>query len=223
MNLNHDEYLEYLESSGQKIIINDKFFKITNDPLLLAKFCNDNIKKNGTLLDIGSGNGILPLLLVKNTFLTNIFGVEIQKNIYDYFEKNIRINDLNDKIFSYHTDINEFTPIDKFDYIISNPPYYKMTSGKLPEVEELLISKFEKKLNLEELIFSIKRLLKNHGKFFIIIIPDRFNDIMKYVYSNNLNIIRVKTVSYNNNIKFILIEGQNGGTPKKTFFENENF
>ena len=119
MNLNHDEYLEYLESSGQKIIINDKFFKITNDPLLLAKFCNDNIKKNGTLLDIGSGNGILPLLLVKNTFLTNIFGVEIQKNIYDYFKKNIHINDLDDKIFSYHTDIKEFTPIDKFDYIIS--------------------------------------------------------------------------------------------------------
>lgn len=222
MNLNNEEHIEYLASSGQKLIVNDKFFKITNDPLLLAKFCNANIKKSGTLLDIGSGNGILPLLLVKNPFLSDIFGVEIQREVFYSFQKNIHLNNLENKISAYNTDIKEFFYENKFDYIISNPPYYKTNSGKLPESEEILISKFEVKLNLEELVFSIKRLLKNHGKFFIIIISDRFNDIMKYIYSNNLSIIRVKAVSHNDSTKFLLIEGQNGGTLKRSYFEIEN-
>ena len=78
MILNNNEYMEFLESSNQKIIVNNNLFKITSDPLLLADFCRGNIKKSGTLLDIGAGNGILPLLLIQNFYLTKLFPVEIQ-------------------------------------------------------------------------------------------------------------------------------------------------
>ncbi|MCP1225225.1 tRNA1(Val) (adenine(37)-N6)-methyltransferase [Sebaldella sp. S0638] len=216
MILNNNEYIEFLESSGQKIIVNNNLFKITNDPLLLADFCRENIKKNGTLLDIGAGNGILPLLLAQNIHLSKIFAVEIQKDSFDCLKRNIAINSLSDKIIPYHTDINDFFPDSEFDYIISNPPYYRKNSGTLSQNEEISIAKFEVKMTLDNLVLNIKRLLKNHGFFYIIIIPGRLNDLMKAIYDNKLNVLKLRSIKYNNKIKFILVEGRKGSRPGDT-------
>ena len=218
MILNNNEYMEFLESSGQKIIVNNNLFKITSDPLLLADFCRENIKKSGTLLDIGAGNGILPLLLC-NANLTEISAVEIQKNSFDCLEKNIDLNSLSDKIIPYHTDINDFFPDFEFDYIISNPPYYRENSGSLSQSEEISIAKFEIKMTLDNLILNIKRLLKNHGTFYIIIIPGRLNDVLKAIYFQRLNISKLRTVIHNNKTKFILIEGKKGSSPGDTVID----
>ena len=222
MILNNDEYVEFLESSGQKIIVNNNLFKITNDPLFLADFCRENIKKSGTLLDIGAGNGILPLLLC-NANLTEISAVEIQKNSFDCLEKNIDLNSLSDKIIPYHTDINDFFPDFEFDYIISNPPYYRENSGSLSQSEEISIAKFEIKMTLDNLILNIKRLLKNHGTFYIIIIPGRLNDVLKAIYFQRLNISKLRTVIHNNKAKFILIEGKKGSRPGDTVIDTVSF
>lgn len=222
MILNNNEYMEFLESSGQKIIVNNNLFKITNDPLLLADFCRENIKKSGTLLDIGAGNGILPLLLC-NINLTEISAVEIQKNSFDCLEKNIDLNSLSDKIIPYHTDINDFFPDFEFDYIISNPPYYRENSGSLSQSEEISIAKFEIKMTLDNLILNIKRLLKNHGTFYIIIIPGRLNDVLKAIYFQRLNISKLRTVIHNNKAKFILIEGKKGSRPGDTVIDTVSF
>ena len=222
MILNNNEYMEFLESSGQKIIVNNNLFKITNDPLLLADFCRENIKKSGTLLDIGAGNGILPLLLC-NANLTEISAVEIQKNSFDCLEKNIDLNSLSDKIIPYHTDINDFFPDFEFDYIISNPPYYRENSGSLSQSEEISIAKFEIKMTLDNLILNIKRLLKNHGTFYIIIIPGRLNDVLKSIYFQRLNISKLRTVIHNNKAKFILIEGKKGSRPGDTVIDTVSF
>ena len=222
MILNNNEYMEFLESSGQKIIVNNNLFKITNDPLLLADFCRENIKKSGTLLDIGAGNGILPLLLC-NANLTEISAVEIQKNSFDCLEKNIDLNSLSDKIIPYHTDINDFSPDFEFDYIISNPPYYRENSGSLSQSEEISIAKFEIKMTLDNLILNIKRLLKNHGTFYIIIIPGRLNDVLKAIYFQRLNISKLRTVIHNNKAKFILIEGKKGSRPGDTVIDTVSF
>ena len=222
MILNNNEYMEFLESSGQKIIVNNNLFKITNDPLLLADFCRENIKKSGTLLDIGAGNGILPLLLC-NANLTEISAVEIQKNSFDCLEKNIDLNSLSDKIIPYHTDINDFFPDFEFDYIISNPPYYRENSGSLSKSEEISIAKFEIKMTLDNLILNIKRLLKNHGTFYIIIIPGRLNDVLKAIYFQKLNISKLRTVIHNNKTKFILIEGKKGSRPGDTVIDTVSF
>ena len=218
MILNNNEYMELLESSGQKIIVNNNLFKITSDPLLLADFCRENIKKSGTLLDIGAGNGILPLLLC-NANLTEISAVEIQKNSFDCLEKNITLNSLSDKIIPYHTDINDFFPDFEFDYIISNPPYYRENSGSLSKSEEISIAKFEIKMTLDNLIVNIKRLLKNHGVFYIIIIPGRLNDVLKSMYFQKLNVSKLRTVIHNNKTKFILIEGKKGSSPGDTVID----
>ena len=222
MILNNNEYLEFLESSGQKIIVNNNLFKITNDPLLLADFCRDNIKKSGTLLDIGAGNGILPLLLC-NINLTEISAVEIQKESFSCLERNIALNSLSDKIIPYHTDINDFFPDFEFDYIISNPPYYRKNSGSLSQSKEISIAKFEIKMTLDNLILNIKRLLKNHGIFYIIIIPERLNDILKAIYFQKLNISKLRTVVHNNKTKFILIEGKKGSRPGNTVVDTVLF
>ena len=223
MILNNNEYMEFLESSGQTIIVNNNLFKITSDPLLLAAFSRENIKKSGTLLDIGAGNGILPLLLVSNIYLTKISAVEIQKDSFDCLERNIALNSLSDKIIPYHTDINDFFPNFEFDYIISNPPYYRENSGSLSQSEEISIAKFEIKMTLDNLILNIKRLLKNHGTFYIIIIPGRLNDVLKAIYFQRLNISKLRTVIHNNKAKFILIEGKKGSRPGDTVIDTVSF
>jgi tRNA1Val (adenine37-N6)-methyltransferase len=219
MLLNDHEYMEFLESCNQTIIVNKNLFKITSDPLILADFCRENIKKSGILLDIGAGNGILPLLLSQNIYLSKIVGIEIQKNSFEYFKKNIEINSQEEKIIPCHADINDFFPDYEFDYIISNPPYYRLNSGPLSKSEEISIAKFELKMTLDNLVLNIKRLLKNHGLFYVVIMPERLNDLLKALYSQKLNLLKLRTVTQNNKPKFILIEGQKGSRPGNTMID----
>ena len=85
-----------------------------------------------------------------------------------------------------------------------------MDSGKLSQKEEELISKYEKKLTLEEVFSNIRRLLKNNGHFFVIVPDDRLNDVFSYVYSNNMNIVFLQINEYKRK-KLIVVHGKKGG------------
>ena len=103
------------------------------------------------------------------------------------------------------------------------PATYRKNSGSLSQSKEISIAKFEIKMTLDNLILNIKRLLKNHGIFYIIIIPERLNDILKAIYFQKLNISKLRTVTHNNKIKFILIEGKKGSRPGNTVVDTVLF
>ena len=207
-------YIENLESVNKKMIIDENGLKITQDAILLSEFIKKYFntkyknKEKKTILEIGAGQGIITLLLSKIEIFEKIFAVEIQKDIFEIFKKNIKINNLEEKITSINEDIK--TIKGEYDFIFSNPPYKKINSGKLPENEVEQISKYEILLTLEELFYEIKRLLKNYGEFFVIVPDDRLNDVFRYIYANNMNILSIEINKYKK-LNLVIVHGKKGG------------
>ena len=207
-------YIENLESVNKKMIIDENGLKITQDAILLSEFIKKYFntkyknKEKKTILEIGAGQGIITLLLSKIKIFEKIFAVEIQKDIFEIFKKNIKINNLEEKITSINEDIK--TIKGEYDFIFSNPPYKKINSGKLPENKAEQISKYEILLTLEELFYEIKRLLKNYGEFFVIVPDDRLNDVFRYIYANNMNILSIEINKYKK-LNLIIVHGKKGG------------
>ena len=207
-------YIENLESVNKKMIIDENGLKITQDAILLSEFIKKYFntkyknKEKKTILEIGAGQGIITLLLSKIEIFEKIFAVEIQKDIFEIFKKNIKINNLEEKITSINEDIK--TIKGEYDFIFSNPPYKKINSGKLPKNEAEQISKYEILLTLEELFYEIKRLLKNYGEFFVIVPDDRLNNVFRYIYANNMNILSIEINKYKK-LNLIIVHGKKGG------------
>ena len=212
-------YVEILESVDKKIVIEEKGLKITEDALLLSNFLrkyfskkNKNLKnKKSVILEIGAGQGIMSLLISEIDVLEKIIAVEVQKDVYEILEKNIEINNLNKKIIPLNKNIKNING--KYDFIFSNPPYKKINSGKLSKNKSECISKYEILLTLEELFKEIRRLLNNHGEFFVIVPNSRLNDVFKYIYENNMNILSIEINRYKK-IDLVIVHGKKGGKIK---------
>ena len=213
----NDFYIEKLESVDKKIIVKDEGLKITEDALLLSNFVKkklDSCKKEDTrkrldiLLEIGSGQGTISLLLSEIKTIEKIYAVEIQESIFKHLNENIKINQLEDKIIGINKDIKDIQG--EYGYIVSNPPYRKSNSGKLPESETERISKYEVTLTLEELFIQIRKLLKNYGEFFVIVPDERLNDSFSYIYKNNMNVLELEVNKYRKR-NLVIIHGKKGG------------
>ena len=208
-------YIENLESVGKKMIVEEKGLKITEDAILLSEFMKKyfsrkgkNLKGEKSFLEIGAGQGIISLLLSELDIISKIFAVEIQKEVFSTLKKNIEINDLNGKIIPINKDIKNVNG--EYDFIFSNPPYKKTSSGKMPENEMERISKYEILLTLEELILEIRRLLKNYGEFFVVVPNSRLNDVFRCIYENRLNVLSVKVNKYKK-VDLVVVHGKKGG------------
>ena len=208
-------YIENLESVNKKMVVKEKGLKITDDAILLSKFIKGyfdtnykNAREKKTLLEIGAGQGAISLLLSETAIVSKIFAVEIQEKIFKILKKNVKINKLNDKIIPINKDIKSVEG--EYDFIFSNPPYKKINSGKMPINEAERVSKYEVLLTLEELILEIKRLLKNHGEFFVIVPNDRLNDVFKNIYVNKMNILTMDINKYKK-MDLVVIHGKKGG------------
>lgn len=208
-------YIENLESVNKKMVVEEKGLKITDDAILLSKFIKryldtnyKNMREKKTFLEIGAGQGVISLLLSETAIVLKIFAVEIQEEIFKILKKNVEINKLNDKIIPINKNIKSIEG--EYDFIFSNPPYKKINSGKMPRNEAERVSKYEVLLTLEELILEIKRLLKNHGEFFVIVPNDRLNDVFKNIYVNKMNILSIDINKYKK-MDLVVVHGKKGG------------
>ena len=209
-------YVEMLESADKKMIVEEKGLKITEDALLLSNFLrkyfskkNKNPKtRKSVILEIGAGQGIMSLLISEIDMVERIIAVEVQKDVYETLEKNIEINNLRQKITPLNENIKNIEG--KYEFIFSNPPYKKVNAGKLPDNATERISKYEILLTLEELFREIRRLLSNYGEFFVIVPNSRLNDVFRYIYANNMNIISIEINKYKKT-DLIIVHGRKGG------------
>ena len=208
-------YIENLESVNKKMVVEEKGLKITDDAILLSKVIKryldmnyKNAREKKTFLEIGAGQGVISLLLSETAIVLKIFAVEIQEEIFKILKKNVEINKLNDKIIPINKNIKSIEG--EYDFIFSNPPYKKINSGKMPRNEAERVSKYEVLLTLEELILEIKRLLKNHGEFFVIVPNDRLNDVFKNIYVNKMNILSIDINKYKK-MDLVVVHGKKGG------------
>ena len=208
----------YLLNYDNMYIIQDTdMFNFSLDSVLLPNFVTIN-KKTKKILDIGSGNAPIPLILSTLTD-AQIMAVEIQKDVYELGKESIKINKLENRIDFKNADINElYKEIDTetFDVITCNPPYFKVNeSSNLNDSEYKTIARHEIKLDLEKLFKIAKKLLKNKGNIAIVHRPERLSDIVSEMKKNNIEPKRIQFVypSINSEANILLIEGTKNGNP----------
>ena len=214
--LKDDEIIEKLDEKF-KIIQKVGGYKYGEDTILLFKLFQASLnKKNIKLLDIGTGNGILPILLSNNEFLSELVGIDIQKENIDRANEALQLNKIEKNIQFECIDIREYRKSNYFDVIISNPPYMNDNGKKINENEHKAISRHEIKLSLNELISNAKRLLKPIGLLYFIHRTHRLVEIIKALDKNNFSIKKIIFIysTQNNKSTMMFVEAVKGKTIK---------
>ncbi|WP_339072540.1 tRNA1(Val) (adenine(37)-N6)-methyltransferase [Fusobacterium animalis] len=220
--LKDDEIIEKLDEKF-KIIQKVGGYKYGEDTILLFKLFQASLnKKNIKLLDIGTGNGILPILLSDNEFLSELVGIDIQKENIDRANEALQLNKIEKNILFECMDIREYRKSNYFDVIISNPPYMNDNGKKINENEHKAISRHEIKLSLNELISNAKRLLKPIGLLYFIHRTHRLVEIIKALDKNNFSIKKIIFIysAQNNKSTMMFVEAVKG---KKIKLEIQNY
>ncbi len=196
--------------NGFEIIQDKSGFRFSVDAVLLADFFTPG--KKGKILDIGTGNGIIPLLIVMRDKGDEIYGIDIQKESCQLAEKNVKLNQLEEKIKIVNCDVKEYPYGNSYDYIVSNPPYMTIDGKKQNENESKSIARHELKLNLRELIKNAKRLLKPIGTFTMVHRSYRFIEICRELEDCGFSVKRVRFVHFSKekNSNLVLVEAAKG-------------
>ncbi|QOR66696.1 tRNA1(Val) (adenine(37)-N6)-methyltransferase [Cytobacillus suaedae] len=212
-----DERLDHLLGENLRIIQSPSVFAFSLDTVLLAKFVYVPIQK-GNLLDLCTGNGVIPLLLSKRT-KGDITGVEIQQRIYSMAKRSIDFNMLSDQIKMIHGDIKDM-PNElghgKFDIVTCNPPYFPTPKqDEINENEHLAIARHEIHCTLEDVIRVSSQLVKQGGKVAFVHRPGRLLDIVTLMRKYRLEPKRLQFVypKVGKEANTLLIEGIKDGKP----------
>ena len=193
-----------------KIFQNENYFKYSIDSVLLAEFVNINLKTKN-IMDLCTGNAPIPLVLSTKTD-KNIYGVELQKNIYELGEKSVEFNKIKN-IKLINDDVkNILNTFDfKFDIITCNPPYFKVHKNSILNKNDILtIARHEVKINLEDIISISSKLINHSGSLYLVHRCDRLIEIFSILKKYNFGLRRLQFV-YNNkscDSCFILIEAK---------------
>ena len=180
MELKENEVIDDLEFKGLKIIQNKKGFKYGIDSVILSDF-SKKIKKNSKVLDIGTGTGIISILLAGKTNAQEIIGIEVQEEVSEMAKRSVELNGLQDKIKIINDNIlniEKYFSNDYFDSIVTNPPYQKNNTGLKNENKKQLISRHEVLCSLEDIISKSFKVLKDNGQLFMVHRPERLVDIL---------------------------------------------
>ncbi|PKM55826.1 MAG: SAM-dependent methyltransferase [Firmicutes bacterium HGW-Firmicutes-3] len=214
--LKPEERIDDLHRKGYKIIQNEAMFCFGMDAVLLAGFCN--IKTTDVILDLGTGNGIIPLLLEGRFAPKHITGLEIQEANVDMAIRSIHMNQLEKKIKIIHGDIKEaenLLPLSNFDVLTCNPPYMDAGKGLINELSAKTIARHEVLCTLEDVIAQASRLTKVGGRFYLVHRPHRLIDIIALLRAYKMEPKRLKMVhpKVGSEANMVLIESVRQGNP----------
>ena len=196
-----------------KIMQDPEMFSFSLDSVLLPNFItiNKNINK---ILDIGTGNGPIPLILSTKT-KAHITGIEIQKEVSQMAKESVRLNKLEKQITIINEDIkNNNFENETFDVITCNPPYFEVKDeSKFNKNDYKTIARHEINLNLDELFKIAKKTLKNNGIIGLVHRPERLLDIIITMRKYNIEPKKIRFVypKKDKEANILLIEGKKNG------------
>ena len=215
--LKENERIDDLEFKGLKMIQNTEGFCFGIDSILLSDFAKQ-IKKGARVLDLGTGTGIIATLLCGKTELSEIIGIEIQKEVAQMANRSIQLNHLENRfkiIQDNITNLNIYFEKNTFDAIVTNPPYKKEATGVQNEDTKKLISRHEIEANLEDFIKISKDMLKDKGEFYIVYRPERLVDLLSLMRKYKIEPKKIRFVYSNINAvsKLVLVQGVKNARP----------
>ena len=171
-------------------------FKFSLDSILLAEFADIKASDN-KILDLCTGNGVIPIILHQK-YHKKVIGVEVQKEIYELACDSVLVNHMSEDIQILHKDVMElknYFPGNNFDVILCNPPYFKTTESSIVNDNVLKrVARHEVLLKLEDLIEIASSLLKSRGKFYLVHVPDRIDEIIVYAHKYGFGVKEIQFV-----------------------------
>lgn len=209
-----NERIDDLHRNGYTIIQDPKKFCFGIDAVLLSDFAK--AKKDEIVFDIGTGTGIIPILMSAKTSAKKYFAIDIQQESVDMARRSIKLNKLTDKIEVFHLDIKKvFEKFEKnsINVVTSNPPYMNMGGGLINEYDAKAIARHEIFCNLDDIVKATSLLLKPNGRFYMVHRPNRLCDIICTLRNYKLEPKTIRFVqSYENKEpNMVLIESIKNG------------
>lgn len=215
--INENERLEDLDLKNLKIIQNSDFFCFGMDAVLLSWFVTKTPKKNLRILDLGTGNGILPLLIYGKSQNCHIDGVDIQSELVEMAKRSIKLNKLEAEIQIIEGDLRDKKIIlpNIYDLVVSNPPYMRINDGLKNLEKAKTISRHEVSCSIDDLIKCSRRSLKDHGYLYLVHRPDRLADLLSALRNYKIEPKRLQFVHsrVDKQANLVLVEARKGAKP----------
>lgn len=217
--LKENERIDELQRNGYKIIQSPEKFCFGMDAVLLSGFAR--ARKGDVVLDMGTGTGIIPILMEAKTDAAHLTGLEVQEESADMARRSVSLNGLSDKIDIVTGDIKEADKLFKsasFDVITCNPPYMIGQHGIANPDAPKAIARHEVLCTLEDVVRQAAKLLKPGGNFFMVHRPFRLAEIITLMVQYKLEPKRMQLVYpyVDKEPNMVLIEGCRGGKSRMT-------
>lgn len=204
---------------GPKFLQSNDGFKLGTDSVLLAHFANTTRVKR--CIDLGSGAGVLTVLLCEKNPELLIEGIEIQQESAALSRKNLEANGLLDRATIHHADLRmhrQFLEAGVYDLVVSNPPYFAERSGKSAPVSSRAIARDERSCNLTDLCTAAGYLCRWGGNFAVVHRPERLSELFCTMTRAGIEPKRLQLVCHRSDSdpSLVLVEGRRGGKPGLT-------
>lgn len=195
---------------------NQSGYRFSIDAVLLAYHAKP--QSGDKVLDLGTGCGIIPLILAYRKPEIKIFGIEIQKELAEIAAINVADNRMKNRINIICRDmkcLDQAMVSGPVDLIVSNPPYRKLNSGRINPNRQRAIARHEIKITLDDVVKTAGRLLRTMGRFVMIYPAERMTDILTRMNKARIEpkFIRMIHSGIDTQAKLILVEGVKGGRP----------
>lgn len=207
-----DETLDDLNLNELKVIQKKKSFRFAIDAVLLAHFAT--IKNKDKIIDLGTGTGVIPLIMQTRAEDLKITGIEIQSQMAEMARRTLTFNKLNN-IEIVESDLNllDTSFNQQYNLVVSNPPYFPLNEGRISPLREVAIARHEIKCNLQQIVKTAKRLIKGKGRFALIHRAERLGEIINECYKVGLEPKRVQAIYPNlkSEANLVLVEALKDG------------
>lgn len=217
--LKEGERLDDLHRNGFRIIQNEKLFCFGMDAVLLSGFAR--VKEGERVLDLGTGTGIIPILLAAKTKGEAFVGLEISRRSADMAERSVALNGIQERVSIVLGDIKKagelFAPA-SFDVVTSNPPYMTQSHGLLNPDPDKAAARHEIFCTLEDVIAAAARTVRPGGRFYLVHRPFRLAEIIRLLSDYRLEPKRMRLVYpyADREPNMVLLEAVRGGRPRMT-------
>lgn len=213
MLLKETETVEDLQINGLKIIQSPDCFRFGTDAVLLSHFAEP--RKGDKIVDLGTGTGIIPIVMSSKADVKEIIGIELSKESAQMAKRSVALNQLEEKINIIQADLRSLDgiiPKGEFDLVTCNPPYKAEGSGIINEKEPLISARHETTCTLEDVIRTSATLLRFGGRLCMVHKPERLSDIIVLMRKYKIEAKRLHFVLSNmgKEPSLILIEGKRG-------------
>lgn len=208
------ETLDELSIGNLKILQAEKGYRFSLDPVLLARFVE--VRQGDVVVDLGTGSGILPLLLARLSEAQRLIGIELQPTLFDRACRNVELNCLGKRVQMVLGDlrhVRSLLPVASADLVVSNPPYRQVGRGRISPADERAAARHELAGGLQDFVSAAGWLLNNGGRFAVIYLAERLPELLTQMVVAGIEPKRLRMIHPRqlDAARMVLVEGRKGG------------